>query len=45
MRWRDLLHPLQHLQATLCLARFRCLVAKTIDVALDMLDFFLLATE
>ena len=36
-------HAFQHLQPTLRLAGFRCLVAKSVHIALDMLNFGLLA--
>ena len=43
MRRRYFGHALQHLKTALCLPCFRRLVAKPIDIALDMFDLGLLA--
>ena len=42
MRRRNFFHALDHLDAALRLARFRCLVAKAVDEALQVLDLLLL---
>ncbi len=45
MRGRDALHALERLQATLRLARLRCLGAKALDERLHVADLALLAHE
>src|SRR5210317_2674798 len=42
VRWRNLLHALEHLYATLRLPGFRGFIAKAINIALHMFDLLLL---